>query len=129
MRSLTFDPFKTLKTFKRFELLEKCIPCGANKLAVASRLALATTTPLPKVGRSQRNCAGRFMQNIKALLLLLIVSAADWILASDAMECFLLVESWYLWLVEYYAIEIAVDRISNEHFRLLFFSALLSQEG
>ncbi len=61
------------------------------------------------------------MQNIKALLLLLIVSAADWILASDAMECFLLVESWYLWLVEYYAIEIAVDRISNEHFRLLFF--------
>jgi len=69
------------------------------------------------------------MQNIKALLLLLIVSAADWILASGAMECSLLVESWYLWLVEYYAIEIAVDRISNEHFRLLFFSALLSQEG
>src|SRR5207247_104242 len=91
------------------ELLEEFIPCGANKPAVASRLALATTTPLPKVGRSQRNCAGRFMQNIKALLLLLIVSAADWILASDAMECFLLVESWYLWLVEYYAIQILKD--------------------
>jgi len=76
VRSLTFDPFKTLKTFKRFELLEKCIPCGANKLAVASRFALATTTPLPKVGRSQRSCAGSFMQNVKALLLLLTGSAA-----------------------------------------------------
>ena len=67
------------------------------------------------------------MQNIKALLLLLIVSAADWILASDAMERSLLVESWYLWLVECYAIEIAVDRISNEHFRYFFFRFAISR--
>jgi hypothetical protein len=55
-------------------------------------LALTTTIRLRDAGQSRGSSAGRFMQNIKVLALLLIVSAG-WILASEVVERALLVSS------------------------------------
>jgi hypothetical protein len=48
---------------------------GANGLAGANPLALTTAIRLRDAGQSRGSSAGRFMQNIKVLALLLIVSA------------------------------------------------------
>jgi hypothetical protein len=59
-------------------------------------LALTTTIGPRDAKPIPRQLPGRFMQNKKALALLLMVSAA-WILAIEALERALLVGCWYLW--------------------------------